>query len=303
MEIFQIRNSELLPIREKKVDLERDIQRLTEANLQRVFGLELIRSEFALHQFRIDTLGFDSENSSFVIIEYKRDRSFSVIDQGYSYLALMLNNKADFILEFNEQKDSSLKRDDVDWTQSRVIFVANSFTSYQQNAINFRDLPIELWEVKVFDNSTIGYNQLVSPESTESIKTVSKSKTIQKVNTEVKVYTLGDHLANINPEIKTLFEELRGRVLSLDSNIEERPKKKYIGYRSKNAFLYIKVQKGQLKVWLMPNKSDLDDPKDFCRDVRAIGHHGGGQSEVVLNNSQDLNYVMGLVEQSYRSVA
>ena len=42
---------------------------------------ELIKSEFALNNLRIDTLAYDNENSSFVIIEYKRDRNFSVIDQ------------------------------------------------------------------------------------------------------------------------------------------------------------------------------------------------------------------------------
>jgi hypothetical protein len=77
-----------------------------------------------LKQFRIDTLAFDPEAKSFVIIEYKRDKTFSVIDQGYAYLLLMLNNKADFILECNESQHQSLKRTDVDWSQSKVIFVS-----------------------------------------------------------------------------------------------------------------------------------------------------------------------------------
>jgi hypothetical protein len=58
----------------------------------------------------------DNENKSFVIIEYKIDQSFSVIDQGYAYLGLLLNNKAEFILEYNERKSLSLKRGDVDWS-------------------------------------------------------------------------------------------------------------------------------------------------------------------------------------------
>jgi hypothetical protein len=43
--------------------------------------------------FRIDTLAFDKESSAFIIIEYKKDRNFSVVDQGVAYLNLMLNNK------------------------------------------------------------------------------------------------------------------------------------------------------------------------------------------------------------------
>jgi len=186
MPIFKINNSKLAPIKEISLSLEKDLQKITEDNLETIFGLDFVSSEFSLHQFRIDTLSFDKETKSFVIIEYKRDKSFSVIDQGYAYLALMLNNKADFILEYNEKKKGNLRREDVDWSQSRVLFLANSFTSYQQNAINFKDLPIELWEVKKYDNQTILYNQLKSAEAKESIKTVSKSKTIESVSREVK---------------------------------------------------------------------------------------------------------------------
>jgi predicted transport protein len=301
MHIFQLKNSTLSPVSEKKIDLEKDVQKLTEANLQTVFGLQFVSTEFALHNFRIDTLAFDSENNSFVIIEYKRDRSFSVIDQGYSYLSLMLNNKADFILEYTEKTKQSLKREDVDWSQTKVMFIANSFTTYQQNAINFKDLPIELWEVKIFDNDTVGYNQLLSPESTESIKTVTKNKTIAKVSTEVKVYTVDDHINGVNDKIQSLFSQLREKILALDSGIEERAKKMYISYRLKNAFAYVHLQQGQIKIHLIVNKKDLDDPLDFSRDVTQVGHYGGGITEVNLTTPDDLGYVMGLIEQSHKA--
>jgi hypothetical protein len=88
-----------------------------------LFELDLVKSEFELHGFRIDTLAFDEESRAFVIIEYKKDRNFSVVDQSMAYLNLMLNNKADFILEYNESSNSShnLKREQVDWSQSRII--------------------------------------------------------------------------------------------------------------------------------------------------------------------------------------
>ena len=65
----------------------------------------------------------DQLHNSFVIIEYKKGSSYSVIDQGYSYLSTMLNNKSDFILEYNEQTTKTLRRDSVNWSQSRIIFV------------------------------------------------------------------------------------------------------------------------------------------------------------------------------------
>jgi RecB family endonuclease NucS len=112
MPLYKI-GDQLNHIKETSFKLEREIQKLTENNLSTVLKLEFIRSEFPLNDFRIDTLAYDQEAKAFVIIEYKRDKTFSVIDQGYAYLSLMLNNKADFILEYNECQNQTLKRNDV----------------------------------------------------------------------------------------------------------------------------------------------------------------------------------------------
>jgi RecB family endonuclease NucS len=88
MTIFKNNNLKLEQVKELKIDLEKDIQKLTEDNLADIFGLAFVRSEFQMDGLRIDTLAWNEETSSFVIIEYKRDRSFSVIDQGYAYLSL-----------------------------------------------------------------------------------------------------------------------------------------------------------------------------------------------------------------------
>ena len=112
MRIFSTKGTKLVEIAEEQFPLESEVQRLTESNLQDLFDLILVKSEFELHGLRIDTLAFDKESGAFVIIEYKKDRNFSVVDQGFAYLNLMLNNKSDFILEYNEVifKSTSEKR-------------------------------------------------------------------------------------------------------------------------------------------------------------------------------------------------
>jgi selenocysteine lyase/cysteine desulfurase len=69
-----------------------------------------VKSEFELRGLRIDTLAFYNESKAFVIIEYKKDRNFSVVDQGMAYLNLMLNNKADFILEYKIEEINKISR-------------------------------------------------------------------------------------------------------------------------------------------------------------------------------------------------
>ena len=105
MPLFSIKSDRLERVREVPFKSERkDIQHITESSLKEVFGFEFVKSELELGSLRIDTLAFDNENKSFVIIEYKIDQSFSVIGQGNAYLGLLLNNKSEFILEYNESK-------------------------------------------------------------------------------------------------------------------------------------------------------------------------------------------------------
>lgn len=299
MALFKIEKS-LEYIKEKPFRLEREIQEMTENNLKTILSLDLVKSEFALNNFRIDTLAFDKEANAFVIVEYKRDRNFSVIDQGYAYLSLMLNNKADFILEFNENREKTLRRNDVDWSQSRVLFVSPAFTNYQREAINFKDLPIELWEVKRFENNTVSYEQIQKMDVQESIKTISKSnKTIDNVAKEIKVYSEQEHLKNINEEIKELYEKMKRAILNFD-NIEVKPKKKYIAFVSGRNVVDIHPQRKALKIWINMTIGELDDPKGITRDVSSTGHWGNGDYELQINSDEDLEYILSLVKQSVK---
>ena len=203
MRLFQQNKNQLNSLKEKPFKLEKDIQKIVENNLEQVSGYQLIKSEFTIKNNRIDTLAFDEENRSFVIIEYKRERNYSVVDQGVSYLNLMLEYKADFIVEYNESQKNNLKRNEVDWSQSKVIFVALSFTDFQRQSSNFKDLPIELWEIKRFENETIVINPVKKSQSAPSIKQdqTKEDSTIGKVVEEIKVYTEEDHLAGKSEEI------------------------------------------------------------------------------------------------------
>jgi len=297
MALYKITNDASLElIKENDFKLEKEIQNLTEKNLETIFGYRLVSSEFSHNSFRIDSLAFDSEASSFVIIEYKRDRNFSVIDQGYAYLSLMINNKADFILEFNEKTSSSLKRDEVDWSQSKVIFVAPSFTNYQKEAINFKDLPIELWEVKRYSNYSISYSRIPSKGAKESIRTIAPELDVNTTET-VKVYTEDDHLALCTDEIKELYGKFKLAALNL-GNIEVIAKKKYIAFVADTNVADVTIQKNAMKIWINLDKGKLDDPKQLARDVSDVGHWGNGDYELQIKDDENLEYILSLIKQA-----
>jgi len=306
MPIFKIQSKKLLLVEEKRINLERKIQELTEKNLETIFDLEFISTEFALKNFRIDTLAFDKGASAFVIIEYKRDRSFSIIDQGYAYLALMLNNKADFVLEYNEKTKKNLRREDVDWSQSRVLFLSQSFTAFQQNAINFRDLPIELWEVKAYDNSTVLYNQLISVETKESIKTIAKNKIIENVSREVRKYSIDDRFRPGWENSKEIFNDIRGKILELDPRIEEKITQFYIGYQmDRKNMVGIRIRRSKIIVdFTRTQPKDLDDPKKKLRYRKnSLKYWNQHISELNIDNKNDIDYAAFLIKQAYNKFA
>lgn len=297
---YLIDKGKLKNISEKPFGLEAEIKRVVEENLPLIFNLQLVKSEFQLHDLRIDTLAFDKESKSFVIIEYKQDKRFSVIDQGYAYLALMLNNKADFILEYNERTKEQLRKDDIDWTQSKVIFISPSFTNYQKQAINFKDLPIELWEIKRYEDNSISLNQLVSLSSNESIKTISKTDTaVARVSKEVKQYTEIDHLVNSSDGVVQLYNKFKDMVLSIADNITVRPRKYYIGFIARTNFTDVALQQSKVKIYLNISKGKLDDPKKLARDISNVGHWGNGDYELSFSDDLNLEYIISLVKQAY----
>ena len=301
MQIFNKKDKKLSNLKELAFKLEKEIQNIFESNLNVLTGLNLIKSEFTIKSNRIDTLAFDEESKSFVIIEYKRHQNYSVIDQGVSYLNLMLEYKADFIVEYNETQSENLKRTDVDWSQTRIIFVSPSFTEFQKQSSNFKDLSIELWEIKQFENDLIVVNSIKKSKSAPSIKQVQQSEDseISKIAKEIKVYTEEEHLEGKNDEIIELYEAFKQAILNLSPDLEVKPKKMEVGLtKNSKIFTDIVILKSGLKIFINMKKGTLDDPKKLMRDVSSIGHWGNGDYEVIVSDTNNLEYIMSLVKQA-----
>ena len=301
MKIFTSKKGQLSQLKQQKFKLEKDIQHLFEENLTLLSGYIFIRSEFSIKNSRIDTLAFDPETQAFVIIEYKRQQNSSVVDQGISYLNLMLEYKADFIVEYNEKQKFPLKRNDVDWSQSKVIFVSPAFNDFQIQATNFKDLPIELWEVNRFDNDIITLNIINKSKSSPNIKAVSIEKN-EEFSTlkEIKVYQESDHLSDKSDFIQELYEDFKQGILNLDPDIEINTRKLYIAFKKDRNIADIRIQQKNLKIWINLPYGELDDPKNLAKNVSNTGHWGNGDYEITIESPQYLEYIMSLIKQAIK---
>ncbi|OGG42504.1 hypothetical protein A3A21_02250 [Candidatus Jorgensenbacteria bacterium RIFCSPLOWO2_01_FULL_45_25b] len=304
MPMFKKQNSKLLQIKEITFRRESELQTLTEENINIIFGLQFVATEYKIQNLFIDTLAFDPENKTFVIVEYKRNQSFSVVDQGFSYLALMLNNKAEFVLAYNEKLKKSMRREEVDWSQARVIFIARSFTAHQQNAVNFKNMPFELWEVVQFENNLVQYRRIETSRSTESLQQIKNiTDDTQKVAKEVKTYSEED-LVGETGESYDLYISLKEQILQTYPDLVVNPKKFYIGYQItdnwRNIFNINKIRSGLLLHFTRSKPKNFDDPrKKLKRMEKARKYYGQDITMLEIKNASDIRYAIFIIEQAY----
>ena len=318
MKLFNVKNNKIEEVEQKPFKLEKEIQSLVESNTESIFNLKFVQTELTVDKYRIDSLCYDEENNSFVIIEYKKGSSYSVIDQGYTYLQLLLNNKSDFLLVLSQHFNKVLKMDDVDWSQSRILFISPSFNSYQKDSVNFKDLPFDLYEIKRYSNGTIVLNQhrSNSKESIETLNTNTIDSPISQVTREVKVYSIEEHFSRMNTKMKDTWTELQEGLTELNQ-VEFIPKRHYIGLNFNGTNIcYFKYRKNHIIIDIIcgtisPDGSktksflSLEDPKGITTERSRELNSGGNQItyRIIVDSKSDIDYIMFLIKQKYKQLS
>lgn len=304
MPIFKINNGKLTQISNRpfsdNFEKEKKLQNLIENNLSSVFGLEFVSTEFSLESFSLDSLAFDPRARSFVILEYKKVENFSLMDQGKTYLNLALEHKDSLLQEYLEKTGKTLKRTDIDWSQTRVLFIGPEFTVYQKRALS-PDLPFELWEIKVFDENIISFNPVLPVQ-----KSVSKYKTKPilegQAAKDIKTYTIEQHYNKAGQEVTILLNEIRERIKAIDSQIIEKPVGYYIGYKASwYNFVSVSVYKDKLGVTVRKTKLEKDFKNLFKKIPESYKWGKTPLWRIEVKSDKTIDYIMPIIKESYEA--
>lgn len=285
-------------LKQKDFKNEKELQNFFENNIEAILGYKFIDTEFVVGDFRIDSLAFDEESKSFRIIEYKNVKNHSLVDQGYTYLKLMLERKADFVLQYNIKTKSSLTTQDIDWSQSRIIFVAPIYTAYQLNATDFKNIPVDLVKLNRYEDDIIEID-FIKKTSNVKVQDIQMESIQNDVNKEIIVYTEEDHLSKVSDNIKRVYEELKNRILELD-DIDVEAKKLYIAFKGIRNIADIEFHKNKLKIYINMKKDSLNDPLKLTKDISGIGHWGNGDYCIIIDKKDDIDNVIPLIKQSLK---
>lgn len=137
-----------------------------------------------MHGGRIDTLGLD-ENSSPVIIEYKRSVGENVINQGLYYLDWLMDHQADFKWLVMEKLGANVAAV-IKWSTPRLLCVAADFTKYDRHAVQQIQRHIELLRYRRFGDNLLllelayannGALDKRMPKPTEAVQQTDSSAT------------------------------------------------------------------------------------------------------------------------------
>lgn len=299
LKLFSIKTGKAVEVNSSIVAKERNIQRLVEENCETLLNVRFLKTEHMFkaddgHNARIDTLGLD-ENNCPVIIEYKRDGKDTVINQGLFYMDWLVKHPKDFAWLVLEKFGKKIT-DDIDWTQPRLICIAQDFSRYDEFAIKQMQKNIDLIRYRIYENDHLLF-ELVNTSSDENTNIAhNTSKKGSSINKRVKTVT--DKLETASSEIKSLYNELDDYLLSLGEDVQKNILMHYIAYRRLKNFASVEIHKNDILIFVNVDADKIMIEKGFTRDVRNIGHFGTGKLEITIKNLTDLEKAKTLIEKS-----
>jgi len=300
LKLFNIKSGKAVELGNSVVAKERNIQRLVEENSETLLNVRFLKTEHTFRaedgrNARIDSLGLD-ENNCPVIIEYKKDEKDTVINQGLFYMDWLVKHPKDFAWLVLEKFGKKIA-DDIDWSQPRLICIAQDFSRYDEFAIKQMPANIDLIRYRIYENNHLLF-ELVNSSDDEDAKVVTHNTTKKEHGSDKKVKTVTEKLEAASPEIKDLYKELDDYLLSLGDDVQKKILMHYIAYRRLKNFAAVQFYTNKILIYVNIDADDIILEKGFTRDMRGIGHYGTGKLEITINNIVELDKAKPLIEKS-----
>jgi len=295
MALYKIDNNKIKKVEIAKFKNEKELQALCEKNLEELFQVRFIDTEFPFadeYSGRLDTIGLDFEGNP-VIIEYKLDTNSAIISQVLFYMDWLVNHHGDFELAARNKLGNDIK---INWDNPKMILVAQDYNKYDKYAVNQIQYDVYLYKYIYYGSKEI-YLENINVKENKKYSIGNQQKTTENPNKyERKLYEIEHHIDKANDNVKSLYNELDESISAISDQIERRIVKMYIGYRTTRNFAEIHIYKNFMQVLLIDMK--YDDPKNLVEKVPDTFHWSLNQ-RINIYNEEDLNYAMNIIKQSY----
>ena len=158
-------------------------------------------------------------------------------------------------------------------------------------------LGLDSWDEEAIINRANNLAQLAVKVWTYPELTDEELKPYVKEEIDKKEYSLENY--NLSERAQYLYDLIDRRILNLSTDVFKVYNKYYIAYKLDTNFVDIVVYKTKLNLTLNMKFDEIVDPRNICRDITGLGKWGNGDVLVDYTEESDLDYIMGLVKQSF----
>lgn len=295
LKLFRLTDGQAFEVVGSAVPLEKSLQVLIERNMETLFGVRFLASEYSTgtkHRGRIDSLGLD-ENGSPVIFEYKSAINENVINQGLFYLDWLLDHRAEFQLLVMNQLGADAA-EELDWANPRLICVANGFTRYDEHAVQQMNRSIELYRYQDYEGDLLALELVSSVGGTPSSETAVGPAAPK---------TVSQYLEQSSAALKDLMHQLDAFATALGDDVTKRTLKHYFAYRRIKNFLCVQArpQNNELVLYIKAGPETVVFEPGFSKDLTEVDHHFPGDIELRVHDHGTLAKAQPLIQLSYQS--
>lgn len=240
---------------------EDPLHRLIEDNIGTLFhGLTFLKREFREldgGKHVPDTVAFDMERNTFVVIEYKNKRDPGVIAQTKTYLKYMKNRRHALVLEYakSEGKDkANLDLGSYKWDVYAIIMAPK----FDKNSVDSTedDGDLELYEIRRYGESTVMVRRIGGAHERTPV--------------------ISGPISGLSNVIAPSYETVRTRLLAEfpGAEVNEKPKH-YNGFRYPGRAYFCSTEGKRQIVLRYSDKSvtikSMDDFEQALADMKATG--------------------------------
>ncbi|MEU3558251.1 DUF5655 domain-containing protein [Streptomyces fragilis] len=290
LKLFRATKDGAIEVAPRLAEVEADVQRLIEMNMETLLGVRFLASEYVINCVdggRIDSLGIDGAP---VIVEYKRGTDPGLISQGLFYMAWLTAHR-DVFRNLVRDRLGAAAAAQVRWSAPRLICVTGDFTRYDIHAVREHRRMIELVRYRFFGTDLIGLEPVTSPT-----RTPHRGSEAHRGHRAVDTRRTGPVQTRMTELVNAVDETLLGLGRDI-TRVENRTYRAY--QRVRNFACVCPPQRSKLLVYLPLDPRSVDLVPGFTRDVSRIGHHGTGDLEVRLGTERDLEAAAELFRLSY----
>lgn len=228
--IFSVDDSDkFTELDQEEFNSEKTLQNIIENKISSVFkNLIFIKSEFNIESFYTDTLAYDNEKNCFVIIEYKNNRSKTLLDQIFSYYGKLNTHPDKFAMEyiskFREKNSEKFSLKDFNLEESYVIIISSKYTIYQKMAIEgiktIKGLyrKIKLYKISKYDKGIIILDDLIdSKPNTPKYKAKITVKAVESISFSLteSAYLNGEYYGKPSDKTRQFYRMFKDKMTDI----------------------------------------------------------------------------------------